>query len=51
MAYIEEYWLEKEKMAEQARQHTEEMERMYSGKIKESVKGTRSEERRVGKEV
>lgn len=40
MAYIEEYWLEKEKMAEQARQHTEEMERMYSGKIKESVKGT-----------
>lgn len=38
MAYIEEYWLEKEKMAEQARRHTEKMERMYSEKIKESVK-------------
>lgn len=40
MAYIEEYWLEKEKMAEQAGRHTEEMERVYSEKIKESVKSS-----------
>lgn len=40
MAYIKEYWNDKEKRAEQARKHTKEMQNEYSGKIKESIRDT-----------
>lgn len=40
MAYIKEYGTNKESRAAQARRHTEEMERLYGGKIKEAIKNT-----------
>ena len=40
MAYIKEYWNEKEGRAEQAKKHTEEMERIYGKEIKESIRNT-----------
>lgn len=40
MAYIKEYWVNKEDRAEQARKHTDKMEKDYSDKIKESVRDT-----------
>lgn len=40
LAYIKEYWTDKEKRAEQARKHTENMENEYREKIKESIRDT-----------
>lgn len=40
MTYIKEYWSEKEKRAEYAKEHTKEMEQIYGENIKESVKNT-----------
>jgi uncharacterized protein (TIGR02452 family) len=40
MAYIKEYWTDKEKRAEQARKHTKEMANTYGKRIKESVRDT-----------
>ena len=40
MAYIKEYWTDKEKRAEQARKHTREMQNVYEQQIKESVENT-----------
>lgn len=40
MAYIKEYWTGKEKRAEQARKHTEQMETKYHKEIQESVRDT-----------
>ena len=40
MAYIKEYWNDKEKRAEQARKHTKEMKQVYSGRIKDSIKNS-----------
>ena len=40
MAYIKEYWTDKEKRAEQAREHTREMQNVYGQRIKESVRDT-----------
>lgn len=40
MTYIKDYWTGKEKRAEQARKHTEQMENEYSEKIKESIRDT-----------
>lgn len=40
MAYIKEYWTDKEKRAEQARIHTENMEQEYGDIIKKSVRDT-----------
>ena len=41
MAYIKEYWDNKEERARQARKHTKEMAEKYSKEIEESVKNTR----------
>lgn len=41
MAYIKEYWTNKEKRAEQAKLHTEEMKQLFGEKIQQSVKDTR----------
>lgn len=40
VTYIKEYWTDKEKRAEQAKIHTENMEQKYGEMIKKSVKGT-----------
>ncbi|MDE5782201.1 MAG: TIGR02452 family protein [Lachnospiraceae bacterium] len=40
MAYIKEYWNDKEKRAEQAKKHTKEMEKAYSERIKESIENS-----------
>ena len=40
MAYIKEYWTDKERRAEQARKHTKEMHNVYEQRIKESVRDT-----------
>lgn len=40
MAYIKEYWIDKEKRAEQAKKHTEEMERLYGERIKGSIENS-----------
>lgn len=40
MAYIKEYWMDQEGMAEQARLHTAEMERLHSDRIRASIRGT-----------
>jgi len=40
MAYIKEYWSDKEKRAEQAKKHTKEMEQIYGGKIKDAIENT-----------
>lgn len=40
MAYIKEYWTGKEKRAEQARKHTEQMETKYHKEIQESARDT-----------
>lgn len=40
MAYIKEYWTDKEKRAEDARKHTKEMEKEYDELIKSSIKDT-----------
>lgn len=40
MAYIKEYWIDKEKRAEQARKHTEQIEYMYHKEIRKSVRDT-----------
>lgn len=40
MTYIKEYWTGKEKRAEQARKHTEQMEKKYRKEIQESVRDT-----------
>lgn len=40
MAFIRENWNDKEKRAEQAKKHTEEMEQVYGEEIKASVSGT-----------
>ncbi len=40
MAYIKAYWNEKEERAEQAKRHTEEMEKVYGKEIQESIKNT-----------
>lgn len=40
MAYIKEYWNNKEARAEQAKKHTKEMEKLYGDKIKESIRDT-----------
>ena len=40
MAYIKEYWNNKEKRAEQAKKHIKEMEQVYSGRIKESIENS-----------
>lgn len=40
MAYIKEYWTGKEKRAEQARKHTEQMETKYHKEIQESIRDT-----------
>ena len=40
MAYLKEYWTGKEKRAEWAKNHTEQMENEYSEKIKESIRDT-----------
>lgn len=43
MAYIKEYWFDKEARADQAKRHTEEMQRKYgSDDIAKAVKNTRS---------
>lgn len=41
MAYIKEYWEDKEKRAEQAKEHTKEMERRYQKEIAHSYQETR----------
>lgn len=38
MAYIKEYWVNKEERAQQAKTHTERMERKYKNEINDSVK-------------
>lgn len=40
MAYIKEYWTDKQKRAEVAREHTDEMNLKYPDKIKESIRDT-----------
>ena len=40
MAYIKEYWTDKEKRAEQARKHTQEMHDKYKQKIEETIRDT-----------
>lgn len=40
MAYIKEYWNDKEKRAEQAKKHTKEMEQVYSGRIRKAIENT-----------
>ena len=40
MAGTKENWNGKEERAKQARKHTEEMENLYSGKIKEVIKNS-----------
>lgn len=40
MAYIKEYWTNRERRAEQAQNHTAEMQSAYSKEIKDSIKGT-----------
>lgn len=40
MAYIKEYWTDKENRSKQAREHTKEMESKYSDRIKESIRDT-----------
>lgn len=40
MAYIKEYWNDKEKRAEQAKEHTKEMKQVYSGRIKDSIENS-----------
>ncbi len=41
MAYIKEYWINKENRAEQARKHTKEMEEKYYANIAKSIKNTK----------
>ena len=41
MAYIQEYWTDKEKRAEQARKHTKEMTEKYSRYIGTSILATK----------
>lgn len=41
MAYIKEYWIDKEKRAEQARRHTQEMQDKYKNDIELSINKTR----------
>lgn len=40
MAYIKEYWNDKGKREEQAKKHTEEMERLYGEKIRKSIENS-----------
>lgn len=41
MAYIKEYWVDKEQRASVAKKHTEEMNKKYKEQIEESIKNTR----------